>query len=345
MGWLSTSGVEILPHPQSSPSQLCASEWQAHGSCCSTQSLRKFGLKEKVSFLKTMATATFQLSDTVKILHSSLQDFEALKKVMATEGTKQELVDDLTEFVRFVHSDLLQVTQNAEQDKVCIDVTQKMRSATLCYACSGRSQLFFSDQRARISLQDCVTTIKDCSSTWLKLLSLVEGLGTAERIVTALGKYYPTEFAQIKMELALPIKKWVLALKTRPEIRRCLKNPETDCPQIAKGVCENLIVLHSKTFLEVAMQILGAELPQFELLQHGVSLVVEKLQIGQAKTSAVQSKSLESKNLRWRLNSGGRQLNTAERVVNSFRADTQVIVGTTKNCTTCIPLKADSNSP
>lgn len=217
---LANSGVQMHLLPKSATTSICSSQWKKAGTCCDAASLEKFQMSQEQGFHNTISRAQIQFQEAASILQQGLRNFERLRDVATKFDPRHPIIGDLDKFTQFVTHGLNHVGANTQEDLECLALTHGMRRESLCYACAGDSNRFFTGGKARMSLHHCKAVISSCASTWLKLIMLVQGLGTAERIVNTIKSYFPAELAAVKMSLALPIKLWIEASNLLPNLKK-----------------------------------------------------------------------------------------------------------------------------
>lgn len=327
--YLATRGVQVYPFPRPASGSVCSSHWKLSGACCDAASLANFQLSQEQAFHQTTLRAQIQFLDAVVTLHRGLHNFVKLRGLIANLDPKNPIIVDLDKFVHFVTHGLTHVGTYSTDDQKCVDLTHSMRRSSVCYVCAGDSNRYFTGGKARISINDCKSVISSCANTWLKLLLLVQGLGTAERIVNTIKSHFPAEFANIQMHFALQIKQWIEATNVVSNLKSCMGSALPHCVfEEAQGVCENLINLHDRTFIESAVEVVASDLAQFKVIDHAVALVLVKLE--QLLHSHAHSQWAIGAN-----NATGRKLHGLRITQGNF-GDIQVVRSPTGQCFGCI---------
>lgn len=325
---LDKKGVTVYPLPLPAHDSVCSKDWKAAGTCCQAASVVKFQSDQEKAFDQTVLRVQGQFLEAAGILQRGMQNFLSLRKLAAGLDPTHPIIKDLDQFTYFVTHGLNHVGTYSVDDQKCVDLTHNMRRKSACIACAGDSSQYFEGGKARISIDVCKAAISGCANTWMKLLVLVQGLGVAERIVDAIKSYFPSEFSSVKMNLALPIKEWIDSRNLVSDLRNCMGHSLGNCNfEAAQGVCQNLINLHDKTFIESAIEVIGNDLAEFKVVDRAVALVLAKVQQSASNTQP-----------KWAVGAGAhgaRKLSTFSAHRGNF-GDIQVVRTSRQQCSGCI---------
>src|SRR3990167_4740459 len=150
-----------------------------------------------------------------------------------------------------LHEGVCNPTVSPSDQQECCNRINSLRTNSLCYTCSGRSEYFFNEGRALMSMQDCRKTISVCGSTWRAMVNLVDATATISR-------FYEQFKAQLSInsqdapdkQFIVELEEWLQKTEVRPFLDRCSKSAES-CPVAdSKAICENLISLERSSFIE-----------------------------------------------------------------------------------------------
>ena len=142
---LKEANVLLLDTPKKV--QACGNEWMSFGTCCDLNSLT-LAVNTDVNQIKT------QMSELVYNLENIETSFSKLK-----DGIKPRL-DDRTDIAFQNMRPKIQALLNIKAVQIsgvkaavarCWNHMAKIRSSSVCTTCSGRSQIFFSGNKAMVS--------------------------------------------------------------------------------------------------------------------------------------------------------------------------------------------------
>ena len=274
LGKLAKNGVRIFQYPQRN-GQKCQAEWESHLTCCETSSLEKYAIHDSGNIRDYMD----QLVKEIKLAAYSLvlfvekvQDFESypvtwvkfkrldtIEKIAnfsKTEELKRSLGQDLIELREFV-DELTEITKtfSSVQSK-CANRMNSMRSSSLCFTCSGRSEVFFSENKAILDMKDCTNFIHDCFDAWTMLIQIMNGMKRGRDIVESVKFYYPDISYPYKGFAISKLIDWMENLGIQNDISLCKSKASLCDYETKKNICENILNLEEKTYLENSFEFL-----------------------------------------------------------------------------------------
>lgn len=172
---LQKGGVVIFDHPQKTlNSSICGGLWQAEGTCCDQPSLIQWSEKDKNTLEKLVDSVMKGIADLNAIISS---------KAKSLSNSKID-VDFIT---RFQNSSLSTALQNATFK--CWSYMRNVRSASLCFVCSGHSKQYFINDKAAVTPNQCGGVIQACNSYFIEAFRLLTGFGS---LVNNILKIFPS---------------------------------------------------------------------------------------------------------------------------------------------------------
>lgn len=266
---LKNKGVVLYSTALSSSTQTCSKEWLSHKTCCEHASLKTYAQKETsalgviIQRVKTeLQSATNQLVDAqLEIINIR----GTLNKISLTAAIHDNSITNFRNDVQYLINPNPKLSLNQE---LCLNKTAALRTNSLCSICSGRSEEFFSQGKALMSVVDCKDIIDACRIPWKFMMRLVESMATAEKIMTRIKAEFPDIPLTIDMQNVRKLEDWLDAHRIRQELNDCQSGAAKSCPfSSAKAICENLLSLQKPTFFETAVNAIAADLPKINKLK------------------------------------------------------------------------------
>lgn len=269
MSHLKSKGVVLYSTALSSPTQTCSKEWLPHKTCCEHASLKAYAQQETTALgvivqrVRTeLQLATTQLVDA-QVEITNIRG--TLNKMSITAGIHDNSITNFRNDVQHLINPNPKLSLNQES---CLNKTAALRTNSLCSICSGRSENFFSQGKALMSIVDCKDTIDVCRIPWKFMIRLVESMATAENIMTKIKAEFPDIPLTIDMQNVRKLEDWLDAHRIRQELNDCQTGQGKSCPfSSAKAICENLLSLQKPTFFETAVNAIAADLPKINKLK------------------------------------------------------------------------------
>jgi len=217
--YIKSKGVTFVDYAKYLDTQSCNSEWNFFGSCCNTVKLTTMVNKQTLLVSDIMKKATIRVSRlqsyTNHLLIAIKVSLQTISTKITNSGTitteqKTELLDELGrisgKYVPKLEETNKSITENQaanlkSQDH-CVQYINSLRSASVCYACSGRAPIFFTEGKLNMHENECRNSISKCSDAWLNLLMYINALATFQRHVVELsnllninfGKYMASDY-------------------------------------------------------------------------------------------------------------------------------------------------------
>ena len=175
---LQDNGVQVHETPEVDPGHHCNEEWGTHMTCCEADSLTTFASedasiirrnvekvnKEFITFLMLVKA----LNNTVfKLAALESFDWQPLVKSAVLKSKLFALIQYLkSDFLKrswfFSYNDPEIESKFPEANSRCWESMILKRSSALCSTCSGRSELFFLNNKANIEDTICSELINTC---------------------------------------------------------------------------------------------------------------------------------------------------------------------------------------
>lgn len=144
-------GVDIFKSPKIEEFDKCEYEWNKFGNCCDVLDLEAFyQLENRLINLNEKYLA--------KAVNDSMKVFNNIR----TGEKRDKLRRKMENFTR--------------DSNTCWNHMKKMRSSAACSICSGRSEVFFKDDKALISPDTCIEAVGACSNFFNKVNGVIHGV-------------------------------------------------------------------------------------------------------------------------------------------------------------------------
>ena len=153
--------VEVYSKPRFTKFAHCQDEWDLHGSCCNQDDL-----------LMAYRADDALISETVKHFDSL---YDSLNESV-TGGLEQPLDEQDKAALRGIQA-LIQTTNFSNITDTCWDFMKNVRGSALCSTCSGRSQLYFSEDKILVSPRTCQKAADSCEAFFDSLHRFYEAAG------------------------------------------------------------------------------------------------------------------------------------------------------------------------
>src|SRR3990167_8203966 len=179
---LAQKDVHVYLMHQRTTTDVCRREWASHGTCCEVKSLLEYVKQDTQKLQMAMQEAYQEVLDSSNSFKDSLQKMVGLlnNPDVKTHIFKNVSLEQVVSIQKSFADATLLVSNQSEQ-VACFSRINSLRTNSLCYTCSGRSEYFFNEGRALMSMQDCRKTISVCGSTWRAMVNLVDATATISR--------------------------------------------------------------------------------------------------------------------------------------------------------------------
>ncbi len=272
--------VRILNKPDKL-SGKCGEEWAKFGTCCEVGSLIRYAEAQSKSLLDS--TTTFS-SDIKKLINCTLEGSSSLTQQITAELAAEEDTSDKPQgdkdapkkpeqetdrklllgvgkgaFKMFAKFTMTRVREMAsivsmlktniqpffESQNKCISKLNAIRSSSLCNTCSARSQVFFTQGKIRMSLDDCKQVIGECKSYWSTLLKNVDSLESVKEVIEEIREKEQENTEMFKGKHHSNLLKWIEENKLKEHLSKCADDDACD-GTVAADLCASLISIRQK---------------------------------------------------------------------------------------------------
>ena len=232
---------------------VCGGEWKMFGSCCELKAVEDYARKDKAMIEEAV-------NRVVKTIQTTAQQIKRLheKPRSNSKKSKAESKSSSTIFshkVRESESTILQILLDSQKMKS--DLNQcwlhmaQFRSNSLCNACSGRSQNFFSQsQKGIISQFTCNSIISNCIGSFSTIMRLLASLDSMKESMNRHFREWQLDL-RAKLHRDCKDKNRIFADQIQ-EIVKALhdwQNP-AERGKKSKFICEKLVNFERKTFIQ-----------------------------------------------------------------------------------------------
>ena len=174
--------VLVFDAPQKTHIEHCQLEWTKFGTCCDQASLKAFAEHDSQEIQNSVESLEEKLNSIAKSFSDLIDTSELIiREQIALELDADVLLDTIVDgetkkLKEFINSYFFATKeQNSMQD--CWKQMARIRSNALCGVCSGRSEVYFSDQdKARFLSMDCQPMLDSCLNSFNDVVKLIEGV-------------------------------------------------------------------------------------------------------------------------------------------------------------------------
>ena len=170
-------GIAVFKKPLKLSSH-CLGEWNVHGTCCKPSEIVAFVKKDALAIdeaVKEVSRILKQQSQLFVSVYNLAREIRAKNLTLDTIAKPfLEKLANLNEYnMNFFH-DILRPGSNFTSDMDrCWSHMKKIRSASVCSICSGRSESFFEGKRGIILPDTCSDTLEKCKQSFISMLGFV----------------------------------------------------------------------------------------------------------------------------------------------------------------------------
>ena len=180
-------GVDLFTQPQMQANG-CPGEWSLHGTCCNKTQLQDYAKKDKQDIIaasKLLIEQTLLFVNGAKSLYSIISDLTkddsdsrrsnrfVLKLMHGFDQTNLRYFASLMDQMNSPQ----EIKNFTAETKQCWATVSDLRNRALCETCSGRSQVFFEDDLAKISQATCSKLMQACMDSFSFTIRFLKVLG------------------------------------------------------------------------------------------------------------------------------------------------------------------------
>lgn len=249
------SSKKMTLNAQPNNSTRCGEEWGIHGTCCEEKSALLYTFKDQnllrqsTNLVKTALETQKQLiTQIVGSLESWVSQDSQLKK------QKRE--------VFILKKRLKEIGGIGPNDhhRCWVEEMGRLRSASLCSTCSGRSESFFSEAKALISSQTCKEMLDKCYPSIKEIANIIVVVNSIYEILQHL---HEKQIQGIKFATTPTSVQTLFAALDKEQVSKKLnsysKNPEESVERqnAAVSLCEDFISLQKTPFVISIMNLMN----------------------------------------------------------------------------------------
>lgn len=161
---LAKVGVKILDFVTPSE-RVCKNEWEAHGTCCDATSMKNYLSQQKTETRSAAKNMGESLEKTVDLISKSMSP-----KVLVTADAKKSVMKHGSVYLPSVYLEIKKdvdyfkahLNQFYDSQEKCADAINEERTSAICYSCSGRGEIFFQNDEARMLDSECTDFLRKC---------------------------------------------------------------------------------------------------------------------------------------------------------------------------------------
>jgi hypothetical protein len=173
--------VEIFKNPEKS-TKSCAWEWGRFGTCCELESLKKYNIEDQKDISKAVNTTNKMLTKYATYMYGMLYaskyhftseiKLKSKKSTLVAKAFRNSRMWKLKSAVRTILNKPI-FERNSEQ---CWKEMSRIRANALCSVCSGRSSVFFSEDKILIHRNTCSRLLNSCAATFSTFVKFFVGM-------------------------------------------------------------------------------------------------------------------------------------------------------------------------
>ena len=250
---------------------VCGGEWKTFGSCCELKAVEDYARKDKAMIEEAVNRVVKTIQTTAQ---KFIQLFEKSKNFLKKRKPGSELLanafsdskldgfkEDLKSFIK---------RQDLSSDfNRCWQHMAMIRSRSFCSVCSGRSQNFFSQtQKGIISQDTCSSILSLCSESFSSLVRFIQGLDTFQQ---SFIEHFGSRRNNLISELQNldKVTDSIRENKIQETIQSMLQTKDPiEHNNLAKVICEKMVNLMRRTFIEQVNHLLQYNTFMFERLDN-----------------------------------------------------------------------------
>ena len=254
VGMLINQGVKTYQTPKKVETPVCKAEWSLHNTCCQPESLVAYGESDTkkvdtsidaihLKVKKILNYAKKHQKEVIRMYQSKSKLGKLAKFKTDLEGFISRL-DDYTEKTRPKQQGTFLSVSQARRAR-CFQLIKNVRTSSLCYTCSGRSDYFFLQGRALISMPVCRKVVEECAGVWKTSMRLFRALLHGQ----SLSRHFRPGFVKRQLNFADEHKShlsdWIGSVHIQEPINNCSSDMNSCSNNDAKKLCERFLSLGS----------------------------------------------------------------------------------------------------
>ena len=201
MNRLINSQVTVFTLPSVPANSTCSAEWGEHKTCCEAGSLIRYSIKDQkftmnaaVNVTESMYLISRDIYNTVNMIQQLTSNNLPLGRMLTIY--KASFFAPEVEGFRATHQTILHNSADLESKaQTCWKYITQLRANSLCSICSGRSQVFFKENKVAIKIDTCHDMMTHCWNHFDVLVRYIKGVSILidsllDEIVNGQQKFY-----------------------------------------------------------------------------------------------------------------------------------------------------------
>ena len=280
---LAAQGVKLLPTAVSHDKH-CKSEWSGYGTCCDVNDLIEYTKKESSDFESKNKKLAWELNNLNFLVGwnvymvSTIKDFKPIKtlengKKVKTLSPREIRIKEFSKFSAIFHKNwaILFIKKGK-----CIKKMNELRSASHCGTCSGRSEIFFNEGKAKMKESKCLQVIDQCHSYWNALIEIFEKLASISHLVARTNSRTSLKAHTTQSEY---MSEWLKHNKITESLKKC-KSSKACTLQQADSICRSLVsITNEKDFVSQSTSFLKEQAQDIKNEKKGKKVTSRILEI------------------------------------------------------------------
>lgn len=254
----------FLPQQSAYEQGTCGGEWKTFGTCCKLGNLTDYAIRDGQKIRRSIDIAITN-GKSIAQIYMKLANL-GKNVVQMTSGSSKKLIE-------YVHSSegesMIMLMKNIlekpdflkSQTEKCWNKMIKVRSSSLCFTCSGRSESFFDGEKALISQESCNSILNECSEHFNSIFTFFV---SAERSLNLLinvvrdNRLLPLENFDPVIKMVEKLTQTVQEIvqnKVQQSIRSYIGSSSNLASAESQDLCSKLVRLSNETtFIELIAQ-------------------------------------------------------------------------------------------
>ena len=246
----------------------CGDEWKTYGTCCNEYQLPSEAKNDQTR----IETAVSVINDQIKQFNGALESlFTHIKRYASFPPTQwdtnvnnniikvKQILDrpsTIAFFQEFTSIDKIDAASFAAENNKCWSLISRARSSSLCSTCSGRSEVYFLDNKALISEAFCHRLMGECKSSFENLVQFVKAISFMNSIYKELSPVGIQINSDAKVRMSLAQEYWrVISEDGIPNLFKTYS--PSSAPEVTVSLCNKFIQLRKQTFIEDVLSLIS----------------------------------------------------------------------------------------
>ena len=263
---VTTHGLTPNSHPVKVKDH-CRREWSDHGSCCSVSEITKYVAWDK----ERLNVDTEVLNVLIPALKALFKDISPSIAKWASLIPNTPSTTRITQYI--TNTNEATKDTSANHNKCWITEMSALRSSSLCYTCSGRSNVFFNGNKALVTYASCTRMLDSCSDSIGEIVELILTTEETLKILSTLEENSAdSTLKQLNIKKKEGLLKNCLKKIREKDIKNLLDIYHESLPssqqekKVASMLCQDFLKLKGKLFVPTITTLIKVILsPLFEI--------------------------------------------------------------------------------